>query len=328
MPGSLPDVRDLHADAFLSGFGIAHGQDLAKNFVADRALTMVNSKKRSDKYPIWTKADFFRDDMQEWADGAPTPELGFRKTDGNFITNRYGGKTLLTDHDRANAEGELNIEEQKVRFLMQLAKIKRDKRFATKIFGPGLWTENTEQTGVAAAPAANQFLNFDVAGSDPIGVIRAQMDAVETSTGRLPNVLVVDALTNSVLKDHADVLDRYKHTAPAVITEELLGALWGVEYIVARATENTAAEGQAPVMSRIFGDSILLMHRTPSMSDDEPTAAALFSWSPFDFVTAEGAAIDSFREEDRKGDWFRSEQYFVQEITSNDLGVFLFNTLS
>lgn len=328
MPGTLPNTPDFHADAFLSGFAIAHGQDLIENFAADRALTLVRSPKKSNKYPIWSKADMFRDDMKEWADGSTTPELGLRLTSGEYTTKRYGGKTLLTEENVENAKGEVEAEQGKIRYLMHQAKIKREKRFSVKIFNTGLWTANTQQEGVSGAPGANQFQFFDETGSDPIGAITAQMNAIETSTGRLPTVGVVDALTNTVLKNHADFIDRIKHTQLGIVTEDLIAQVLGLKkWVVARGTENTAAEGQAASMARIHGDQLLLMHTTDEMSDDEPTAAGLFSWSKFDFVDEMGAAIDSFVEWDRKGTWYRSEQYFEMDITSNDLGVFMNNTL-
>jgi len=81
-------------------------------------------------------------------------------------------------------------------------------------------------------------------------------------------------------------------------------------------------------MARVFGKNMLIMHRTPEMTDEEPTAAALFAWSEFDGVTPDGAAIDSWFDKDKKATKYEAEQAFDIKLTANDLGVFLKDTVA
>lgn len=329
MPGTLPTARDVHADRYLSGYSVGYGQDLKNDYVADRACTVVPVKNQSDSFVIWDKADQYRDEMGLWADGAPTPEGGFRKSDGTYMCKRYGIKSLITDPQRDNADGEIDLEAAKVKWLTGQTKLRRDKIFQSVAFKTGVWTANTEQTGVAAAPAANQFLQFNDGASIPLEVVHKQKLVVQLSTGLMPNVIVTDPDTDMWLKLHSTIKDIYKHTQPGVITDDLLAQAFGVEeYIVAKAVENTANEGATATMARPFGKGMLIMHRAKTPSDDDPTALSLFSWSKHDFVTPEGAAIDTWRDEDRSGDWYRASQFVDIKISANDLGVFLLNTVA
>lgn len=322
---NFPTARSLHVNTLLTDFAIAHGQAMT-DYVADVACTIVDTDKKSNNYAVWSKADMFRDDMKEWADGASASSGGQRvDTTSIYTAKRWALKSLLTKNQRAQARGELDVEQAKVRYLMQQAKMRRDKIFRDVAFATGLWTANTEQDGVAAAPGANQFLRWDDAASTPIEDITNGMLTVQASTGRMPNVGIIDPDTNNALKQHADIVDRFKHTQKGIITEDLLAALFGLdEWVVFKAVENTANEESTDTatMARVPTDGLLLVHRTPSMSQDEPTAMALFSFSEFDFVTPEGAAIESWFDEEVDGDWFRASQYFDIQITSNDLGLF------
>lgn len=329
MPTSLPTARDFHVDALLTDFAIAYGQDLKSSYVADRAATVVRSKKRSNKYPVWNKGDWFRIEMDLRADGDTSAGGGFRlDTSNSYVCEDYALHTYLTDRQRSNAMNEIDAEKAKVRWLMQQAKMKRDKIFASTAFVTGVWTGVTEQTGVGSNPSTNQFLQFDTSGSDPIGVITEQMLAVEVATGLLPNVMISNTKVANELKQHADFLDRIKHTQTGIVTEDLIASVLGLdEYIVAKGVENTAAEAAAASMSRIFGDHILLLHRTPAMTDEMPTALALFSWSEFDQVTEDGAAVAQWYDKDRKATKFEAEQSFDVKITATDLGVMLLNAV-
>ena len=56
-----PVRQNLHVDAPLTDVSIAYMQD-PMNFVSRRVFPVIGSPKQSNKYFIWTKADFLRMD--------------------------------------------------------------------------------------------------------------------------------------------------------------------------------------------------------------------------------------------------------------------------
>lgn len=316
-------IGNSHVDQLLTDFAIAYGQDPAKHFVGDVGATMLRKTKQSDKYPVWSKADFYRSEMGLVGHSTPAPIGGFRVDLTNtFYADEYALKVFLADKDAKGSD--LDIRKQKVRYLVGQAKLKRDKLYAAAVFATGKWTSNTEQTGKAAGPGANEFLQFGDASSDPLIVIQNQLLAVELSTGLMPNVMITNSVVDMALRRHPDILDLYKYTSGGLATRDEVAEAVGVsQIVVGHAVENTANEGQAATMARVFGNHILLAYIEPGPSQDLPTAISGYTWNEYDKVDATGVAIKTWREDDPEGEWLKAEQCVQYKITANDLGVFL-----
>lgn len=92
-----PTAQDVHVDTLLTNMSIMFTQDV-EGYVADEVAPGVDVKKQSDKYAVWSKADFFRMQMQKIGDGDPAPEGGFDvDTSNNYFCDDWGLKKLLTD---------------------------------------------------------------------------------------------------------------------------------------------------------------------------------------------------------------------------------------
>lgn len=329
MPNN-PTSSSLHIDRALTDFAIAYGPDLRDSFVADRACTLKSVDKQSDYYYVWNKGDFYRLEMAKRGDGDVSEGSGQRLSSTTYFADVWALHTLITDRQRAQARNEIDIEAAKVRYLMHQAKLARDSQFATNCFATSVWSGFSDQTGVASSPSTNQFIQWsDYTNSDPINDISTQITALETTAG-LPGVDLVAVTSRAVfrkLAEHPDMLDRIKYTAgvdrPASVTPQAMAAVLGIDdLIIAKAVQNSAAEGATATMAALFGSGFLLMYRSPAATDDMPTATTLFSWSEFDQVTADGAAIFQWYDESRRATYLEAEQAFSIKVTAADLGGF------
>ncbi|NIW23954.1 MAG: hypothetical protein GWN29_04950 [Gammaproteobacteria bacterium] len=266
--------------------------------------------------------------MAKRGDGDKSEGSGQRISNTTYFADVWALHTMITDRQRNNARNEVDLEAAKVRYLMHQAKLARDSQFASTLFTTSVWSGFSDQAGVTSSPSTNQFIYWDdYSNSDPIDDITDQISALEVTAG-VPGadlVAVTNAAVFRALANHPDMLDRIKYTAgvdrPAAVTQQAMAAVLGLdELIVARAVQNSAAEGATATMAALFGDSFLLMYRTPTASDDMPTAASLFSWTEFDGVTPDGAAIFQWYDESRKSTFLEAEQAFDIVATAADLG--------
>lgn len=323
-----PTSRALHIDELLTDFSINYGPEIAGNFVASRASTIKRVDKESNYYPIWDKGDFFRIEMEKRADGATSVGSGQRMSTNTYFADVYALHTVLTDRQRSNADVEVEL--QKIRYLTHQAHLKRDSLFASEVFTTSVWSGFSDQAGVVSSPSTNQFIHWsDYTNGDPIGDITGKVQDLEVTAG-IPGVRLV-AVTNSYvfrkMAEHPDFLDRIKYTAgverPASVTPEAMAAVLGLdEIIVAKAVQNTAKEGQTASMSRVFGNHFLLMYVADNAADDMPTACTTFSWSEYDQVTADGAAIFQWYEDAEKATYYEAEMAMDIKVTAADLGGF------
>jgi len=68
--------------------------------------------------------------------------------------------------------------------------------------------------------------------SKPAAAVEAAKEVIRSRTGRRPNVLTLGAVVAAALRNHPDVLDRYKHVTTATISDEMLASYFNVAKVV------------------------------------------------------------------------------------------------
>jgi hypothetical protein len=310
----LPTVADVHVDSLRTEMSVMYIQD-EDSFVAQAGAPLLTVDKQSDKYAVWSKADYMRRQMRKIADGDPAPKMGFAvDTSNTFYCHTYGGKKFLSDRQRANYDTPLKADQASVKFVTQQGLIERDTAFAAAAWTTGVWgTDKTPTT------------EWDATNGDPIGDIRVGIRTIKRSTGRKPNTLIMGADVWDTIQDHADFTDRIKYTREAVVTEDLVARVFGLKNVrVADAVYNSAGAGATATMAEIFDpDDALLLYVADSPSHDEPSALYTFSWAEFDGIKGTGAAaIKTWREDDPDGEFFRGMMSFDVKVVASDCGYF------
>lgn len=321
---SQPTPGDVHVNAPLTNISIAFLQ-MQENFVADRVFPNIPVTKQSDLYYTYDRGFFNRDEMEKRAPGTESKGSGFEVGTDPYFAPVYAFHHDIPDQRRANADSVLAPDREATELVSHKALIKREKIWVTSFFAGGLWTNDFD--GVAAAPGANEVLQWNDAASTPIEDVRAGKTRVLQSTGFMPNTLVIGHEVWDALADHPDIVDRIKYgqtaPGPAIIELGALQALFGVDrLLVMRAVENTAAEGVANVHAFIGGKKALLCYVTPSPGIMTPTAGYTFSWTGFLGAGGQGNRIRRFRLEQLQSDRVEIDMAFDQKLVSADLGQF------
>lgn len=319
-----PTPGDLHIDQYLTNLSVAWAQDQA-NFVADTVFPTVPVQKQSNKYAIYDKGYFYRDEMAPRPLGGKAARTGYAVSNGTYLCEEHALAHAIDDRTRDNADQPLDPDRAAMRLLTTQAMIHRDRLWAAKYFVTSVWG-NTDQTGVASAPSTNQFIQFDQSGGDPVGTIDKQADAMLGATGYRPNTLVLGTDTYRGIKNNASVLDRIKYTQRGIVTPDLLAALFGVDRVViAGGVQNTAHEGQTNAISFIANSkSALLVYASTAPAIDTPSGGYTFAWTGLipGATNAFGGVISRYRDEQEHSDVLELRTAFDTEIVASELGVF------
>jgi hypothetical protein len=321
-----PTKSDVHVDAMLTNISVAFMQE-ATEFVASRVFPTVPVAKQSDRYFVYDRADFFRDTMQVRAPGTESAGGGYRLDNTpTYYADVWALHKDIDDQTRANEDNPLNGDRDATLYLSQQALIRMENAWAASYFTTSVWTG--DQTGVAAAPAANQFVKWSVGGSTPIKDIRAQALAVKARTGYMPNKLVVGADVWNTLQDHADFLGRVtggaNNAAPALVNPTLMAGILELdEVLIARGIETTSLEGASTATyDFIAKDAALLVYSAPNPGLQTPTGGYTFAWTGYTGAGPQGQRISNIRADLIKSDRIEIEMAFDQKLVSADLGVF------
>lgn len=260
-----PRVSDVHVDRAISNVAIRYSNGL---FIADTVAPQVNVANESDKYFVFTKGDWFRDDADnDRAPGTRAPRGGFSLTTETYSLFEAAHASAVPDRVRDNADDPLRPFEDASRYSSQMVMLRRERRAAATLFGTGSW--GTDKT------VTNQWSDFT--NSDPAADVATGLDTIMSNTGQQANTLVIGREVFTQLRQHPDGLDRYKHTQTGILSAEMVAAWLGVErMIVGNAIVNTANEGASVSMSYVWGKNALLMYVTDNPSISEPSAAYTF----------------------------------------------------
>jgi len=279
---------------------VAYFQDQSK-FVADRVFQNIPSPNQSDVYYTYDRGMFNRNQMAKRAPRTEANGIGYTVDNTpNFFCDVFGLHHDIPDQVRANADAVLKPDREAVELLTHQALIKREVDFMANFFATSKW--GTDVTGVAGAPGAGEFKQWDQADSDPIGDVEKGKRTTGL-TGYEGNILVVDRITWGFLKHHPDILDKIKFGqtpgSPAIATLQAVAAILEVEEIlVSAAVQNTAKEGATNVDAFIAGKNALLAYRPPSPGIMTPAAGYTFSWNGYLGASDQGIRFKRFRMEE------------------------------
>jgi hypothetical protein len=313
----------------MTNFSLAYMQSV-DNFVAPTVFPVVSVALESGVYAVYPKGFFLRTEMAARPLGGRPRQAGYAVESKSYRVEEYGLEKAIDDRTRRNSRDPLGPDRGAVRFLSANALIHREVEWAAKFFRIGIWS--TELTGVAAAPGANQILQFNQAGSSPLTVAQNVKTRLKLATGYEPNVLVVGQDVHSNLVNHPEIVERIKYSQLGVVTNDLLAQFFAVdEYRVAGAVQNIAKEGQVDQLAFIADPKAMLFaYATENPSTDEPTAGAIFAWD--DLVPGQtneqGGVIERYRDDRAHSDYYQIRNAWDMRATASDLAVFISNAVA
>lgn len=320
-----PNINSVHVDAILTNISVAYLQK-AENFIADKVFPVVPVDKKSDKYFVYTKNDWFRDEAQRRADGTESAGSGYNLTTGTYNADVYAFHKDVGDQTVANADAPLNPLREATEFVTNRMLLRKEIQFVSDFFTTGVWADDV--TGVSGAPSSGETKQWsDYTSSDPIDDIEEAKSEILGNTGLAPNTLVLGYEVFRQLKNHPDLVDRIKYTSSQTITEDMLARMFDIDRVlVARAVKATNNEGAAEAYGFAYGKAALLAHVAPSPGLLTPSAGYTFSWTGVSGGIGSTIGVSSFRMESLKAERVEAEMAFDNKVISSDLGYF-WNTI-
>lgn len=320
-----PTPSSVHVNAPLTNMSVAYMQS-ASAFIARRAFPVVPVQKQSDRYYVYSQADFYRNQMQKRAPGAPAAETGYSVDNTpTYYCDVFGLTHPIPDETRANSDSVLSPDMDGTDFLTLQGLIKEEVSFATDFLTTSVW--GTDITGSATPSGATQALQWDDDSSRPLTDVTTGSQTIHQNTGYRPNKLILGRQVYNALRNHPDILDRVKYGqtagAPAMVTPNLLAQLMELdEVLIMDAVYNTAKEGQTASYSFIGGKVALLLYTPPRPALRTPSAGYTFVWSGLTDLNNQGQVIYRRRDDKKHADEIEIGSAWDQNKVAAALGYF------
>lgn len=317
---SNPTPGDMHVNAPLTNVSVAFIQEQS-GFVAGNVFPDVSVSQQSNLYYKYARSEWNRAEAKTRAPATESAGGGWTVSTEQYFCDVWAVHKDVADQDYANADAQFNLDAEAAQWVGLQMMLRKDLEWVSAFFGTGIWTG--DQTGVAAAPAANQFLQWNDPASIPITVIKQQaLTITRRGGGFRPNTLVLGPEVFNVLSDHPTIVERIKYSERGIVTTELMAALFGVDRIVVPWTvQNTAVEGAAEVSAFNFGKAALLAYSAPSPGLRTPSAGYTFNWTGY-LGAAQGMRTKRFEMPELSAQRIEGEIAMDMKVVAPELAVF------
>lgn len=264
--------RDLHIDRLLSNVAIGY---FMENNIAGLIAPIVTVGKQSDVYAIYSRADALRTEDTKRSPDTEANKVTRTISSSTYYAQNYALKYGVTIEDRENADP---IHRQEL--INDAATYVTDKlALDWEVRVAGI-VNSTSNVGSSAGVGSE----WDAAASsDPIGDMNTAMDNVQDLTGLRPNRIVMGLDAWRSLRRNDQILDRvFGSTRPQgfATINQVAGLLEVDNILVGAAYRNTAEEGLAESLAKVWGDNVTCYYAPERASRDRPSFMYSFRWAP------------------------------------------------
>lgn len=268
---SQPTASGVHLDYALTNVSVAYMQQ-AENFVGAEVFPSVPVDHQTNKYWTMPKNDWMRDDVKPRGPASESAGTGLTLSTDSYYCDVFAIHVDVPDQVQQNADASIDAEANAARLVATKMLIKNERQWVSDAFKTGVW--GTDVVG------GTDFTKWDVpATSDPIIDIEKGRVAILSTTGFLPNTLVLGYNVYSSLLNHPAVIDRIKQTSADAVTADILARYFRVDrLLVSQAVYATNNEGETAAYAFAAGKNAWLGYVNPAPAIDMPSAGYRFVW--------------------------------------------------
>lgn len=323
----MPEMRNLgHIDRALTNISTAYMQG-ADAYIADKVFPIVNVNKQSDVYFQYSKADMFRDEVQERGRAAESAGGDWNVSLAEpYYCRKYAYHYDITQEEKTNYDKPLDVERDTTEWLANKMMLKREVDFTKKFFTTGVWQRDVQADGSSVKKWTDQT-------SDPVEMVNNEMLRMAENTGLKPNFCIMAPDVFYALKNHEAIMDRIKYTQKGIVTADLIASLFEVDKIyipwaIYNAGPQTPGyDDEKTDMKFLYKGKMLLGYRAPRASLKQATAGYIFAWTGLEGASAYGSRMVRIKM-DQLGlgtERFECEMAYDMKVISKDCGTMLYD---
>lgn len=263
---------DLHIDRLLSQMAIGYFQDVG---IAGLIMPIVNVQNQTDLYTVFSRADELRYDDDKRSPDTEANKVTREISSDSYRAENYALKTAVTIEDRANADPVFRQEliNDGARFVSSKLALGWERRVSGMV-------NSTSNVG-SSAGVSSEWTAY--ASSDPLGDCETALDNVQDLTGKRPTSVVMGLGAWRAMKRNSTIRNIIKGTnnGGGYPSAPEIAALLEVDRILVGGTyQNTAEEGLAESLERVWNDYEVTLYHVPSApSRREPSWGYSFRWA-------------------------------------------------
>ena len=300
-----PDLSDVHIDVPLTNLSISYRNPM---YIGRQAVPTVPVVRESDKYYIFDRDSWLRDEAKIVSVGTRPPRGTYTTSSDNYSVDERGFEMPVPDRIRNNSDSMIGPDRNATNMASDKVDLAYEKDARNLLFTGANWGSQTATlSGSDQWSHADSTIQLDASAARQAVLLGCGFEANTAVIGY--SVYEAIALSEELLN-----LIRYTGTAerPALVTPMMLAAILKVQnLLVGRAIENTAVEGATPSYSHIWGDKVWIGHMADGPALETMSAAYIFST---------GRKVRRYREEPVESDIAHVKEAWDGKITAAGAG--------
>lgn len=249
----MPLISEVVFDELMTDVSLQY-QPAQGGYLADMVGPPVPVRLESASY--W-KYDMSRFDVP-YSKRAPRSEYNrveWSTSRDSYAAEEFGLEIAIDDRERDNVVGPLDLEVDSTEIVTDMVLNGREKRWADLVRSTATITQNTTLSG------ATQWSDFTSGTSDPIGAAATARNTIFAATGYRPNKLLLGNDVYEKLLQHPAILERIQFSERAIVTRQILAALFGVdEVLVGGVLRRSSNAGATDVLEDVWGKDALFFY--------------------------------------------------------------------
>jgi hypothetical protein len=247
----MPLISRVKFDQLLTNVSVQF-QPAPDGYLADAVLPPVPVAKESAAYWVYDRSRFDAPDSKR----APRSEynrIDWDVSTDTYLAEQYGLEGEIDDEERKNAAAPLDLDVDTTEIVTDMVLNNREKRVTDLVLNTAVVTQTTALAGGD---------RWNLTSSDPLTDIQTGRVTIFDATGYRPNTLAIGYKVFEALKLHPDIKEIIKYTERAIVTRQLLAAVFEVdEVLVGSVLRRTSKEGQPDTFTDAWGKNALLFYR-------------------------------------------------------------------
>jgi hypothetical protein len=238
----------VHVDSTLAQLSVQYRNEA---YIGEQLMPIVQVDHKSNTFFKYGKNDRLSAPDDSMSARSEPNEIFETRTTDNYSTKPYALKDFLDLSDVSNHDAPLNEMIDAVAAVNEALALQQEKRHAAVLTAAGNYAPGNTVT----LSGTSQWSDYVSGVSSPYDVVATARDAIWSGNGPSRLIGFCPNTVYNKLRRHPQVVTDFKHMQGLKLPtrQQLAEYLELDDLLVAKAWENTANEGQAASLGRIWG---------------------------------------------------------------------------
>jgi hypothetical protein len=202
--------------------------------VGEALFPVVPVAKQSGKYYVFGREAWLAETSDYRAPGTEANEIpGFTVSLDTFYAQEHALQMTVTDEEREMVDAAFSPDRDAALLLTSKIALGRELAMYNLVTNSANYaTGHVVTMTTGSISTGTNWDSYQSTSSHPISDIRTGVRKIHSKIFMEPNLAVIPYLVMSYLEDHPDIIARIQYAQAAILTPEIIAAVFGIQQVI------------------------------------------------------------------------------------------------